>query len=240
MTALQLATREDNRAFLFDRFVERLLAERPTSVLDVGCGKGGLLRRCASAGVRAVGLEGDAARADDLASNGLDVRAGRAEALPFEDGSFDWVTMRHVPHHLDDPPRAVAEALRVASIGVLLAEPFYDRELPSQDVGWRIDQWLRADDRRGGMVHGTGFGPADLARMVLAATPGATVELESILRPAVEDLQALTASIDARLAADGGNHPDAEQIGALLARAAETGAGLGGTAIALARLSSPG
>ncbi|QDU66038.1 class I SAM-dependent methyltransferase [Engelhardtia mirabilis] len=240
MPDLPLVTREDNRAYLFDRFAQRLLEQAPGSVLDVGCGRGGLLRRCEAAGVAAVGLEEDAERAEELVRAGLDVRRGRAEQLPFEDGAFEWVTMRHVPHHLVDPPRAVAEALRVASVGVLLAEPWYDRFQPSQDVGWRIDQWLRADDRRAGMVHGEGFAPLELAALILAAAPDATVELETHLKPAVEDLAALSASIGARLASVGSDHPEAAVIAALLARAAETGAGLGGSAFAWGRLSSPG
>lgn len=228
-----IRTRAENREHVFSRFVGRLLGEHPGSVLDVGCGSGDLLARCAAAGVEAVGLEGESARVDGLRQLGLDAQVGRAESLPFEARSFEWVSLRHVPHHLDDPGLAVAEALRVARVGVLLAEPWYDRDLPSQAVGHAIDQWTRADDRRRGMVHGLGFGPAELADLVAAAGTGAVVELETHLRPSVEELGPLTADIERRLEAGAGG---AAEVRALLARAAEVGAGLGGTALALARL----
>lgn len=234
---MRTATREANRDFLLDRFVGRLLGERPGSVLDVGCGRGDLVRRCGAAGVAALGLEGEAEHVEVLAAAGLDARQGRAEELPFEPASFDWVTLRHVPHHLDDPPRAVAEALRVARVGVLLAEPWYDRSIPAQDVGWGVDQWLRADDRRLGKVHGVGFSAAELADLVLRAEPRATLALETHLALAVEDPGALRAALDARLAAAGGEHPERAAIERLMDRAAETGVGLGGSASVLARVS---
>jgi ubiquinone/menaquinone biosynthesis C-methylase UbiE len=40
-------------------------------------------------------------------------REASAEALPFEDGSFDLVTCRIAPHHFDDVPRFIAEVKRV-------------------------------------------------------------------------------------------------------------------------------
>lgn len=49
--------------------------------------------------------------------------AGEAERLPFADGAFDVVFVHDGLHHLADPYRGVAEMLRVARRGVVIAEP---------------------------------------------------------------------------------------------------------------------
>ena len=41
---MRVATWAENHAWLTERFLARLFALRPTSVLDVGCGEGELLR----------------------------------------------------------------------------------------------------------------------------------------------------------------------------------------------------
>lgn len=234
--ALEITTRDANRAFLVDRFLGRLFAERPASVLDVGAGSGDLVRRIAAEGATAVGLDAPGPRLDALGADGFEAVAGTAEELPFDDGQFEWVTLRHVPHHLDDPPRAVAEALRVARVGVLLAEPWYDRALPSQDLGWRIDQWTRADDRRRGAVHGVGFGPAELAGLFGRAERTVVIELETHLRPVLEDLTELRAKLDKRLTDVPAGDASRAHLEALWSDAERFGVGLGGSAFALARL----
>src|SRR5688572_22419716 len=71
-------------------FTERILALAPTSILDVGCGEAQLLRAAASGGCEScVGLEVDESLVSKHRNEGLDVRLGRAEALPFPDQSFD-------------------------------------------------------------------------------------------------------------------------------------------------------
>lgn len=48
---------------------------------------------------------------------------GDAHELPFEDGSFDTVVMAELPEHLEDPQRAIKEALRVSREQVLITCP---------------------------------------------------------------------------------------------------------------------
>jgi SAM-dependent methyltransferase len=223
---LPVRTRAQNREFLLARFVARLLDQAPASILDVGCGRGDLLRRAADAGIQVSGLDRESETLAALASSGLDVHAGRAEALPFEARSFDWVTLRHVPHHLEDPARALAEAVRVARTGVLVAEPWYDRSIPSQAVGHEFEQWLRARDRARGEVHGPGFEPAELAAMLLTASPDLEITLETHLRPAVMGAE----DVAEHRAADPG-----PEVAELFARAERVGLGLGGSALAIAR-----
>ena len=84
------------------------------TALDVGCGPGALaaeLARRLGAGARrrrrAVGSR--SSRPRRAAVPGADLRAGRAEELPFEDGAFDVVLSQLVVNFMEDPPRGVAE-----------------------------------------------------------------------------------------------------------------------------------
>lgn len=168
-----------NSRELLGRFAQRLLAQRPASVLDVGCGAGHLLQTCAAAGVRAVGLEVAPASLAELAAAGLTAVRGVAQALPFADAAFAWVVLRHVAHHLADVPGAVAEAVRVSACGVMIAEPWYDCRLPSQARAQRADSWAKAQERRRGDHHHENLEPVDLLAWLPA---GWQIEIERYVR----------------------------------------------------------
>jgi SAM-dependent methyltransferase len=51
-----------------------------------------------------------------------------AEALPFDDASFDVVTCRRAAHHFSDPGKAVGEMARVSRDLVLLQDALYENE----------------------------------------------------------------------------------------------------------------
>ena len=104
-----------------------LAARLPVSaaVLDVGCGTGRLLDRLGSArpgwslfGVdRSTGMTSAARRLRPS----LPVVQGTAEALPYEEGSFDAVVTTLSFHHWADKPSALAEVFRVLRPGGVLA-----------------------------------------------------------------------------------------------------------------------
>lgn len=156
---MQSATREQNTEFNRAEFFTRLAALQPESVLDIGCGVGDMLARCAAAGIEATGVEPNAS---GEGSNGLRILASPAEELPFEDGAFDWCVMRFVPHHLAKPAVAFAEAMRVCRSGFLVAEPWFETSLASQCTSLELDRWVKRQHRRGGMVHEEVLSAADL------------------------------------------------------------------------------
>jgi ubiquinone/menaquinone biosynthesis C-methylase UbiE len=93
-------------------------------VLDLGCGGGHVAFAVAShvAEVVAYDLSDEmlGAVATEAAARGLGnvtTRRGPAEALPFDDGTFDVVCTRFSAHHWYDMPAGIAEAARVLKPG---------------------------------------------------------------------------------------------------------------------------
>jgi SAM-dependent methyltransferase len=99
------------------------------SVLEVGAGAGSLAIRLAKEGFHVTGLDvsGEAlaqashrARAEGV---GIDWKEGFAEALPFSDKSFDYVTCCHTLEHVRDLAKATSELKRVARRKVIILTP---------------------------------------------------------------------------------------------------------------------
>jgi ubiquinone/menaquinone biosynthesis C-methylase UbiE len=114
----------------------RLGLARVESVLDIGCGQGHwgrLLDTATSPRATTVGVDFEPewiaeatrqAQAAGLASCSR-YEQGSAEALTFEDASFDLVTCQTLLIHVPDPEAVIAEMFRVVKPGglVLAAEP---------------------------------------------------------------------------------------------------------------------
>jgi cyclopropane fatty-acyl-phospholipid synthase-like methyltransferase len=114
-------------------------------VLDVGCGRGEVLRHCARLGARAYGIDyadaavrmsGDAARAAAESGSQPDIGVYRADAkcLPYPAGAFDRVLLFDVVEHLFpwELIAALREARRVLAPGGLVVihtapNRWYDR-----------------------------------------------------------------------------------------------------------------
>lgn len=132
---------------LFDRFVQRLIELHPESVLDVGCGRGVLVNQLSMAGILATGIDPQAP------GNDPQIIRGDAEQLPFGADDFEWVTLRHVPHHLPNLTAALRECVRVSRKGLLISEPWFDLSDPVQQIAERWDRWWKRQHERAGDVH---------------------------------------------------------------------------------------
>jgi ubiquinone/menaquinone biosynthesis C-methylase UbiE len=141
----------------------KMLAPGPGEhLLEAGCGTGLLCRSMATAvlpGGRITGLDispgllgfaRDNARRARLA-DGMQWSAGRAEALPFPDGSFDGVLAARLLLHVSEPETVLHELTRVVRTGGRVVAMDWDfesvvvdhsnRELTRRLLHWRCDHY---------------------------------------------------------------------------------------------------
>jgi SAM-dependent methyltransferase len=165
---------EVERRFLSEAWFAQRPGDRPFSglipydelagkdVLEIGSGTGVHARLLADAGanVTAVDLTPTAVdltrRRLELAGLTADVREADAEALPFADGSFDFVWSWGVIHHSQSTDRVIAEIARVLRPGGRLAFMVYHRS----SITFWINYVLYRGVLRGGLLRET---PDELA-----------------------------------------------------------------------------
>lgn len=225
---------ELNHRQLALRYVMRLLSEKPQTVLDVGSGRGRVLENLQRAGVPCVGLEFDPALAAELARRGHRALCASATQLPFRSRMFDWVSLRHVPHHLPDVERALAEAARVARSGIILAEPWYDLSLPSQALALRLERWRKRQHRRTGSYHAENLSPGELINL-LPKDVSFSFAIETALHPQAIESSDLEPLLQRELVGLGPDDADREEYRELLRRLREEGATYNGTAILISK-----
>lgn len=124
-----------------------------------------------------------------------------ADKLPWLDGSIPVVTLRHVPHHLERPGLCLSEAWRVASRGLVIAEPIFDPSLPGQRLGQAADRLLKRLDRARGVFHAECLAPADLLELLGGSCGSSRVEALFPLEPwTADDMQDRLAAAQGALA----------------------------------------
>ncbi len=109
-------------------------------VLDVGAGDGLITHLLGAKGIE---YEPEGVRLAQ--EKGVDVIQGDAYALPFEDDSFEAVTMIDVLEHFEDPFKALQEAARVASV-------LYINTPPKKDDGTLTDKFHVQEWSAAGLV----------------------------------------------------------------------------------------
>jgi SAM-dependent methyltransferase len=110
-------------------------------VLDVATGPGYVAGRAAERGADVVGVDIAAAMVE-LARRlnpGLDFRQADAQALPFEDASFDAVVGNFAILHLGRPEQAAGEFARVLAAGGSLALTVWDAPDRARFLGVLVD-----------------------------------------------------------------------------------------------------
>lgn len=144
------------------------------SALDVGCGPGALT------GVLVDRLGADAVSACDPSPPfvsacaarhpGVDVRLGQAEALPFEDGSFDRVLAQLVLHFVSDPSQAAREFRRVLRAGAVVSACVWDFDEGMQMLRLFWDAALSVDPQAPDEARTLRFGrEGEIAQLLDAA-----------------------------------------------------------------------
>jgi SAM-dependent methyltransferase len=99
---------------------QNLVASRLCSnsvVLDLGCGRGGVLERLHSGAGLSVGLDPDVHSLRDHREAALALMAGRGRSLPVADATCAVVATSWVLEHLSAPAQALAEVARVLGPG---------------------------------------------------------------------------------------------------------------------------
>lgn len=87
------------------------------AILEVGCGKGNLLRRLSKIGSYKVGIDVSKATVNEARINlkmerGIHLVVGTAEALPFRNETFGAIILFEVLEHLENPRRAIRKISR--------------------------------------------------------------------------------------------------------------------------------
>ena len=98
-------------------FLRLIQPESGQSVLDIGCGTGHNLAFFRELGLKVTGIDASEPMLDIASGKlGTDVKlhCGHAEELPFENNSFDIVTLITVMEFVSEPIKVLKEAARVA------------------------------------------------------------------------------------------------------------------------------
>ena len=103
-----------------DLVVEWCEPAEGVKALDVATGGGHVARRLREAGCEVVTVDPAPGMKPDV--------VGRAEHLPFDDGSFDVVVCRIAAHHFPDIQAAVAEMARVSERLLVIDDLLFDGE----------------------------------------------------------------------------------------------------------------
>ena len=109
---------------LWRRFLVSRLPQDGGHVLDVATGTGLVARELVRRGYRVTGLDQSPemlARARSRFGDGVELVEASADALPFEDASFDHLTFTYLLRYVDDPASTLAELARVVRPGGTVA-----------------------------------------------------------------------------------------------------------------------
>ncbi|MDB5056685.1 MAG: methyltransferase, UbiE/COQ5 family [Chloroflexi bacterium] len=132
------------------RLLELLALSGEETVLDVATGTGHTALAISAYARSVIGVDPTPemlAEAEKLASSrGItNVRfvLGQAERLPFDDASFDVVTVRRAPHHFQSIPQALGEMHRVLKAGgkLGLIDQLTAREPSGVELLERFEKW---------------------------------------------------------------------------------------------------
>jgi exopolysaccharide biosynthesis WecB/TagA/CpsF family protein len=138
------------------RAFDRLVPLTGGRLLDVGCGNGAYTLELAKRFKEVVAIDVEPNRLGELVrqqrtsgqAGEIETRLLSAEAMDFEDGTFDAVTAIEVLEHVEDLPRAVREIARVLKPGGHLYVSVPNRWFPFETHTVRVGKRMVFDGRR--------------------------------------------------------------------------------------------
>ncbi len=175
--------------------IDRIVPSSPGKVLDVASGTAGVALQLASrtsANVVGVDLtqamlaQGHRNVADAAMVSRIQLVAGRAEQLPFPDGSFDALTFTYLLRYVDDPQTTLCELARVVKPGGAVASlEFLAPPSRFWQFWWRL--YTRVILPAGGWLTGGGSGStwADSSAPTSPSTTG-SIRSHGPWRPGTE------------------------------------------------------
>lgn len=143
--------RPENQAKVRNRLKELRDRCSGARLLDLGCGTGFILRLAHDLFQQLDGVDVTQAMLDrvDISSGNISLHNASAEAVPFDDNTFDVVSAYSFLHHTEDCLRVMAEAERVLKPGGLLyvdLEPnkiFWDYMTSLEEIsGDKLSPWV--------------------------------------------------------------------------------------------------
>lgn len=105
----------------FQTLLHLIKPKKNSRLLDIGTGRGELLKLAIKNGVTAYGIEVSKPRINECIKRGLNVKHGDAYNIPFPDEYFDYIVISEVLEHLESPSRAMSEIYRVLRLGGVVA-----------------------------------------------------------------------------------------------------------------------
>lgn len=150
----------------YDTLLSKLDCYRTTSrLLDVGCGRGDLLRIANKKGWEAIGSEFSQEAMEHCKKNNLKVLSGKLSEIDFPADYFDVICMQEVIEHVDENPKKfLNEVFRILRPGgaLYLTTPNLDsltrRLLGAQWQSFHIEhRFLFTPDVLKGMLNKVGF-----------------------------------------------------------------------------------
>ena len=121
------------------------LREKGTRLLEVGSGMGHLVGSLEDTfETYGMDLNHWAVKQSKAIINKTSLETASAHELPYKDGAFNVVIIKHIVEHLPDPQKAINEIGRVTEAGgtLILATPNLDSLLKP----WKGDKWIGYQD----------------------------------------------------------------------------------------------
>ena len=129
----------------FNAILARRYGKRGTRLLEIGVGMGHLVGQLEDTFTTyGMDLNHWAVKQSKAVIDKTNLQTASAQELPYKDGAFNVVIIKHIVEHLPDPQKAIQEIGRVTERGgmLILATPNLDSLLKP----WKGDQWIGYQD----------------------------------------------------------------------------------------------